>query len=150
MRNVRRQWKREKSVFIMNAKRRNQQYSKADRLWGGDGPYSEAHLIVETRILDDRVSRIFIVVEVSINPYTYECIRAHRTLFKSDEMIQQLLDHSEYRGQPDGYVSMAFIDEYRDSEVMEMAQEAIGRCKDTIIKMHKFVMQQLNKERAKN
>ncbi len=134
----------------MNAKRRNQQYSVADKLWGCDGPYSEAHLIVETRILDDRVSRIFVIVEVNINPYTYECIRAHRALFKSDEIIQQLLDHSEYRGQPDGYVSMAFSDEYKDSEVMEEAQEVIVRCKDTIIKMHRFVMRQLNKERPTN
>ncbi|MBI5620680.1 hypothetical protein HY949_02805 [Candidatus Gottesmanbacteria bacterium] len=134
----------------MNAKQRNQQYSVADRLWGVDGPYSQVHLIVETRILDDRVSRIFVVVEVSINPYTYECIRAHRALFKSDEMIQQLLDHSEYRGQPDGYVSMAFSDEYTDAQVMEDALDATDRCKHTIIKMHKFVMQQLNKERAKN
>ncbi len=134
----------------MNAKRQSHQYTVADRLWGGDGPYSEVHLTVETRILDDRVSRIFVVVEVNINPYTYECIRAHRALFNSDEMIQQLLDSSEYRGQPDGYVSMAFSDEYRDSEVMEMAQEAIGRCKDTIIKMHRFVMRQLNKERLTN
>lgn len=39
-----------------------------DKLWGEEGPYSEARLIVETRILDDRVSRIFLVVEVSINP----------------------------------------------------------------------------------
>ncbi len=134
----------------MNAKRRNQQYSVADQLWGGDGPYSEVHLTVETRILDDHVSRIFIVVEVSINPYTYECICAHRALFKSDVLIQHLLDHSEYRGQPDGYVSMAFSDEYRDSEVMVEAQVAVTRCKNTIIKMHKFVMQQLNKEQLTN
>lgn len=134
----------------MNAKRRSHQYTIADRLWGGDGPYSEAHLIVETRILDDRVSRTFIVVEVSINPYTYECIRTHRALFKSDKMIQQLLDHSEYRGQPDGYVSMAFSDEYTDAQVMEDALEAVDRCKHTIIKMHLFVMQQLNIERKKN
>ena len=134
----------------MKTKRQSQQYTVADRLWGGDGPYSEAHLIVETRILDDRVSRIFILVEVSINPYTYECIRAHRALFQNDEMIQQLIDHSDYRGQPDGYVSMAFSDEYRDSEVMVEAQAAVARCKNTIIKMHRFVMQQLNKERAKN
>ncbi len=134
----------------MNTKRQSQQYTIADRLWGGDGPYSEVHLIVETRILDDRVSRTFVVVEVNINPYTYECLRAYRALFKSDELIQHLLDHSEYRGQPDGYVSMAFSDEYRDSEVMVEAQAAVTRCKNTIIKMHKFVMQQLNKERAKN
>lgn len=131
-------------------KRRSHQYTVADRLWGGDGPYSEAHLIVETRILDDRVSRMFVIVEVCINPYTYECIHAHRVLFKSDEMIMQLLDNSEYQGQPDGYVSMAFSDEYTDAQVMEDALEAVERCKQTIIKMHLFVMRQLNNERMKN
>ncbi|MBU0578536.1 hypothetical protein KKE34_01495 [Patescibacteria group bacterium] len=30
-----------------------------DQLWGLDGPYSEAKLIIETRILDDTVSRVF-------------------------------------------------------------------------------------------
>lgn len=134
----------------MNAKRRNQRYTIADRLWGGDGPYSEVHLIVETRILDDQVSRMFVIVEVNINPYTYEYIRAHRALFKSDEMIVQLLDHSEYRGQADGYVSMAFSDEYANSRIMDDALEAVERCKHTIIKMHLFVMRQLNKESMKN
>lgn len=134
----------------MKATRRSQQHTIADRLWGGDGPYSEAHLIVETRILDDRVSRMFVIVEVCINPYTYECIHAHKALFKSDEMIAQLLDHSEYRGQAEGYVSMAFCDEYTNVQIMEDALEAVERCKHTIIKMHLFVIQQLNKERMKN
>ncbi|MBI2634831.1 hypothetical protein HYW82_04155 [Candidatus Peregrinibacteria bacterium] len=45
-----------------------------DQLWGEHGPYSEAKLITETRILDDQVSRVFVVVEVAINPLTYEII----------------------------------------------------------------------------
>lgn len=136
--------------MAMKAKQRKEQYTIEDRLWGGDGPYSEARLIIETRILDNKVSRIFVVVEVSINPYTYECIRTHRILFKNDEVIQQLLDHSEYRGQSDGYVSMAFSDEYTDASVMERARGAVDRCKNTIIKMHTFVMQQLSKQKSRN
>lgn len=46
----------------MKAKQREKQYSVVDQLWGGEGPYSEAHLIIETRILDDKVSRVFVVV----------------------------------------------------------------------------------------
>lgn len=132
----------------MKAKQRKEQYSAGDRLWGVDGPYSEVHVIVETRILDDRVSRVFVAVEVSINPYTYECIQMHRKLFQNDEIIQQLLDHSEFRGQPDGYVSMAFNEEYNEG-VMDRATELAGVCKNTIIKMHAFVMLQLNKEKMK-
>jgi hypothetical protein len=29
-------------------------------LWGEDGPYSEARLIIEHRILDDSISRTFL------------------------------------------------------------------------------------------
>jgi hypothetical protein len=44
-------------------------------LWGGDGPYSEAKFIIESRILDDSVSRVFLRVEVNINPFTYRIIK---------------------------------------------------------------------------
>jgi len=37
-----------------------------DQLWGESGPYSEAKIITETRILDDEVSRVFVVVEGSV------------------------------------------------------------------------------------
>ncbi|MBI5613469.1 hypothetical protein HY947_00940 [Candidatus Gottesmanbacteria bacterium] len=134
----------------MKTIRQKEQYSISDRLWGGVGPYSETRLIVETRILDDKVSRVFVVVEVSINPYTYEYIRIHRALFQNDELVQQLLDHSEYRGQSFGYVSMAFSDEYTDEQVMENAKRAVDWSQKTIIKMHKFVMQSFNKEKIKN
>ena len=46
-----------------------------DKLWGDSGPYTEVKLIFETRILDDKVSRIFILVEVYINPLTFEIIK---------------------------------------------------------------------------
>lgn len=111
-----------------------------DKLWGEEGPYSEAQLIIETRILDDRVSRIFVLVEIHINPFTFEMIHKNRELFANDPLIQQLLDHSEFRGQAFGYVSCAFQEEYTDSEVMEKAKQNLEYCKKTIIKMHKFVM----------
>jgi hypothetical protein len=41
-----------------------------EELWGDGGPYSEIRMCVETRILDDSVSRIFVVVEANINPTT--------------------------------------------------------------------------------
>ena len=114
-----------------------------DQLWGERGPYSEAWLILETRILDVSVTRIFINVEVHINPYTYRLIKQNRKLFINDPMIQQLLNHSEFRGQPDGYVSCAYQHEYRNEDIMKEAQEHLAYAKSTIIKMHKFVLNTL-------
>ena len=115
-----------------------------DQLWGESGPYSEAKLIVETRILDNLVSRIFVVVEVTINPLTFEIISQNKKQFKDDPMITQLIEHSEDRGQNFGYVSMAFMGEYLDESVMKEAKKALEYAKKTIIKMHKFVMDLLD------
>jgi len=115
-----------------------------EMLWGGDGPYSQTRLVREVRILDDKVSREFLVVEVDINPTTFELIKRYRNdgEFKDDIAIQQLLDHAEYRGPADGYVSMAFSDQYQegDEEVVVEANLALQRTQETIIKMHKFVL----------
>lgn len=120
-----------------------------DKLWGEDGPYSEVQLIVETRILDDEVSRIFIIVEVHINPFTFELIQRNRKLFENDPMIQDLLTHSEFRGQSFGYVSCTFQHEYIDEVVMDEARKRLEYTKQVIFKMHKFVLN-IIKETAKN
>src|SRR3990167_7497630 len=74
-----------------------------ERMWGEDGPYSQVRLSEEIRILDDSVSRVFLVVEAEINPFTFEYVRQHRQKFAHDQAILTLLDHAEYRGQF-GYV----------------------------------------------
>jgi len=118
-----------------------------NELWGENGPYSEIKLSIETRILDDTVSRIFAVVETNINPFTYRMIKKNRKEFKDDEIIQQLLDHVDYRGQEHGYVTCAFraqlID--GDQDIMDKAQECVEYTKETLIKMHKYVMKMINK-----
>lgn len=116
-----------------------------DQLWGENGPYSEARLSIETRILDDSVSRVFIVVEVSINPLTYEVISKNRKHFKDDAMILQLIEHADNRGEHFGYVSQAFMAEYRDEAVMKKAEKALEYSKAVIIKMHRFVIDLLIK-----
>lgn len=115
-----------------------------NKLWGEFGPYSEVHLIIETRILDDSVSRIFAIVEVNINPFTYEIIKKHRKQFQDDVMIQQIIDHSEYRGLKFGYVVCAYQQEYADSTILIEAQEHVEYAKKVIIKMHKFVMERID------
>lgn len=116
-----------------------------DALWNETGPYSQASLIIQSRILDDRVSRVFLEVEVAINPYTFEFVRKHREEFIDDEMVQQLLDHSDFRGQPHGYVSCAYSKEY-SQDLLEEANVHLGYAEKTIIKMHKFVIKHLDVE----
>jgi hypothetical protein len=111
-------------------------------LWGDTGPYSQAKLIREVRILDDGVSREFIIVEVDINPTTFELVKRHRrdAEFRDDEAIQQLLDHASWRGPEFGYAGEAFSVEYTDESVWAAADEVLLRVQYTVIKMHKFVM----------
>ena len=114
-----------------------------DALWGETGPYSQASLIIQSRILDDRISRVFLEIEVAINPFTFDFIKKHREEFADDEMIQQLLDHSEFRGQSDGYISCAYSKEY-SQDLLEEANVHLGYAEKTIIKMHKFVIKYLD------
>lgn len=127
----------------MNKKKKLTQ-KQIDMLWsgGGDSPYSQARLVKEVRVLDDEVSRTFIIVEVDINPTTFELVKKYRdnSEFKNDIVVQQLLDHVEYRGPEFGYVSMGFSDEFTDSVVLAEAELALDRCQKTIIKMHKFII----------
>ena len=119
-----------------------------DKLWGEDGPYSQAQIIIEERILDDSVSRVFVDVEVHINPFTFGLIKKNRDLFTDDIMIQQVLDHAEFRGQLYGYVSCVFRNEYRNEDVMKEAKEHLMYTRNTIIKMHKFVLRLIRNRSA--
>lgn len=110
------------------------------KLWGEDGPYSQVNLIIQTRILDDSVSRVFIEVTSEINPFTFEFIKKYRKKFRNNEIVQQLLDHSENLGGIKGYLSMVFSEEFKDNSVMDEAQKAVKYIKETILIMHTFVM----------
>ncbi len=114
-----------------------------EELWGEGGPYSQVRIVIEARILDDRVSREFVEVEADINPLTFKIIEQSRKKFKDDIAIQQLLDYADYRGQNFGYVVSAFSREYTDKSVMEEARAAAETAKATVIKMHQFVMELL-------
>lgn len=111
-----------------------------DKIWGEEGPYSEAKLIFCNRILDDSISRVFIDVEVAINPLTFEIIKKHREEFADDEMVQQLLDHSEFRGQHHGYISCSFSAQHSGRKTIKEANKHLKYAEDTIIRMHKWVM----------
>ncbi len=117
--------------------------TQSDKLWGQDGPYSEVHLIIETRILDDKEARKFIIVEQNINPLSFEIIKKNRDKFKNDIPIMQLLENAEYRGQKYGYVICAFMKEYRESKDLIEGQECVDFSKEMLIRIHKFVMNYL-------
>lgn len=110
------------------------------KLWGETGPYSQVNLIIQTRILDNRISRVFLVVEADINPLTYELVKKYRAQFADDPQILPLLDHADYRGQKFGYVVSVFQDEYRNENVMREAQRQLKYTNEALIKMHEFVM----------
>jgi hypothetical protein len=117
-------------------------------LWGDGGPYSEAYIKIQTRILDDSISRIMLEVEANINPLTYRIIKGAKKIFANDEPIRQLLDHARYMGKNLGYVVCAFSREYIDESVMEEAKMHLKYVEETIIKMHKYTMDLLNIKRS--
>lgn len=121
-----------------NKKLTSQDY---ERMWGEDGPYSQVRLCEETRILDDRVSRIFLVVEAEINPFTFEYAQKHRQQFLNDEPILQLLDHAEDRGKF-GYVVSAGEVELQGEESKQFARRQADMTIQTLIRMHTFVMEE--------
>ncbi|MDO8594082.1 MAG: hypothetical protein Q7R93_01020 [bacterium] len=114
-----------------------------ERMWGEGGPYSQVRLCEETRILDDSISRIFLVVEAEINPFTFECIQEHRKRFADDEPVTQLLDHAEYRGEF-GYVVSAGEIELRGEESKRFMRKQADMTIQTLIRMHAFVIEKYN------
>ncbi|MBI3290869.1 hypothetical protein HYZ76_01145, partial [Candidatus Falkowbacteria bacterium] len=58
-----------------------------EMLWGETGPYSEAKIVINTRILDDSVSRVMVEVEANINPTTFKIIKKNIGLFADDLVI---------------------------------------------------------------
>lgn len=113
-----------------------------DNMWGEDGPYSEVRLSEQTRILDNGISRVFLLVEASINPFTFEYVLKHRDKFADDSAIQELLDFAEYRGPLDGYVVFAGEEELIDKKSFEVAFAARNMTVKNVMKMHDFVMKE--------
>jgi hypothetical protein len=118
-----------------------------EKIWGESGPYSQVNLKIENRILDDAVSRIFVIVETELNPFTFELIKKNSEKFKNDKMIQGILKNSEYQGIGYGYVSCAYQEELTqegDSKVndktFEIAHKVLAIAQQATIKMHKFTM----------
>lgn len=115
-------------------------------LWGEDGPYSEAKLIMNTRILDNRISRVTVEVDGFINPTTFRFVKKHLRHFADDRVVLELLETAKYEGRSYGYhVSLGFeeLASKNDEGVMERAQEKLRMLKDAIVRMHQFMLDHL-------
>jgi hypothetical protein len=114
-------------------------------MWGGDGPYSQVNIIEQSRVLDTAVSRIFLVVEAEINPFTFEYVEDHIEQFAQDIPVLQLIEHAEYRGEF-GYIVSAGEVESTKKGARAFAETQRQMTLDTIIRMHTFVIDQFNLE----
>lgn len=116
-------------------------------LWGEDGPYSEAKLVLNTRILDDQISRVMVEVEGRINPTTFRIVKKNRRYFANDRPVLEMLATAKYDGKGYGYHVSLGEEEYSDEpEVMVRAQEKLRMMEEAIIRMHEFVMEELQSD----
>jgi hypothetical protein len=129
---------------------KNLTQNEIDMLWGIDEPYSEAKLVLNTRILGGGISRVMVEVQGHINPTTFRMVKKHRhgEVFSQDFYVQNLLDSAAYWGKKDGYVvALGGEDEYsEDPMVMHRAEEKLRVLKEAIFRMHQFVMEELGLE----
>lgn len=117
------------------------------KMWGEDGPYSQVRLSEEIRILDDSISRVFLVVEVEINPFTFERIEKNRQKFLEDEAVLQILNYAEDRGKF-GYVVSAGEVELCDESSRRWARKQADMTTETLIRMHRFVIDEFGLEKS--
>ena len=124
-----------------------------EKLWGETGPYSQVNLKIENRILDDSLSRVFVIVETEVNPLTFELVKKHRDKFKKNKMIQGILDHSDFQGESYGYVSYAYREELMqegdmdvNNKPLEIAHKVLAVAQRSIIEMHEFVLELIAKD----
>ena len=91
--------------------------------------------------MDGEISRIFIIIDVSINPTTFEICKQNIDSFKGDIFAAQLLENATYISKNGGYNSCAFEKEFFDDSIMKEAEDRLKYCEDTIIKLHIFTME---------
>jgi len=115
-----------------------------ENMWGGTGPYSEVNLSEQSRLMDNTISRIFLVIEAKINPFTFEFVLKNREELAGDTDVQDLLDHAEYFGPIDGYVVSGGEEELIDKKSFELAFQYRLSVIKTVLKMHEFVMRKLD------
>lgn len=108
-----------------------------DKLWGDGGPYSQVQIDREIRILDDSVSREKYYIYANINPATIEVLKKSKDAIRN-ERILKVLDEAEYANKKEGYIWHVSGGEVEDLKELDYLAKMAT---DTIIEMHKLVMQ---------
>lgn len=121
-----------------------------EELWGDGGPYSEARMIIENRILDDSISRICIAVEANINPTSYKIIKDNLEDFADDSIIESLIDSAFYQSKEEGYLLNAFSAKYlaegkKIDDILKKGRKKLEETNQAIIRMHKYVLKIIEK-----
>ena len=120
---------------------------QTDKLWWGVWPYSEAKLVFETRIIDNRVSRTFIDVIVAINPTTFEICQQNMIKFKWIPIIEELFWKAKDRWYKHWYISKIFSKQYdrnnldETSKVFKESQVALEYAEKAVILLHEYVIE---------
>lgn len=114
-----------------------------EEMWGAGGPYSQVQLTTEERLLDDSVSRVFLLVSVNINPFTFKFVKKHRKKFARNKTIQWILQYCEYLSFDEGYSCYTFSSEYSGKNVMKVAKDALKQTRQAVLLMHAFVINEL-------
>ena len=114
--------------------------TEKEMLWNEEGPYSEAKIVINTRILDESVSRIMVEVEGFINPTTFRIVKKQKKYFLDDPVVLELLSSAKYEGKAYGYHVSAGVEEYTDESVLHRSKDKLEYMKEAIIRMHQFVM----------
>ena len=115
-----------------------------EKIWGETGPYSEVYFIIETRILDDETSRMFLKVEVTINPFTFEFIQKHKEHFTRNKRILDILQYGRYVDEKQGYHAPLFCVPY-DRDMLEIGTKVLNETEIAIKKMHTYIMNNLDR-----
>ncbi|MCC5816368.1 MAG: hypothetical protein JJT78_16580 [Leptospira sp.] len=109
-------------------------------LWGDDLPYSQVYITKEIRILEYEVTRTFYFVHTDINPATYETLKANKRKIKNKEILTCLSEAEPLEG-GNGFKWLVLGS---DEVTYEEAEEYASKLTDTIIEMHKLVMELLD------
>lgn len=116
-------------------------------LWGDSGPCSQVNIKTQVRILDDSISRVFLLVEVEINPYTYSFVKKHLKDFAEDETVCDIINNCRYMGKNMGYVAVPYDEElahypetFLDFKLFDEANGIHKIMNRAIIRMHEYVI----------
>lgn len=120
------------------------------RMWGEEGPYSETHIKTQSRILGVSVSRVFLVVEAQINPFTFEYVEKNLDLFPVDHPVHDLVKNASYEGENYGYVVQSGQEEFIDQQSLRLVHNYLEKLTDVVIDLHEFVIAEFGLKRVDN